>query len=217
MSNQPATYDRMRDIIRSRIKSLGISEREASRRAGFNLGYVGEFLKGDKSKEPAPARILKLAEALDISVAQLKGESPLGPILSAEPTSAELIPLYMGRVDLSRAWSQVPSVASAYLPVLPILVGVAGAYAVVVPNEYNSPRYFVGETVYMDPTAPVRPGDFVFLRNGTTGESTIGRVAELSDDNVSLIYLSAPEGRESTETVDMADVAAMHKIVGSVG
>ena len=53
----------------------------------------------------------------------------------------------------------------------PQLEGVEGAKAVYVRGRAMEPRYYAGEIVYLHPSRPPNPGDFVFL---------IGQGAELS-------------------------------------
>src|SRR5665213_826342 len=68
--------------IQARLRVLGISEREASRRAAFNLGYVNDLIQGKSKKGPQLPRLQKLAEALACDVEYLIGTQTV-PLLGS--------------------------------------------------------------------------------------------------------------------------------------
>jgi phage repressor protein C with HTH and peptisase S24 domain len=53
----------------------------------------------------------------------------------------------------------------------PALAGVRGAYAVFIVGDSMEPRYYAGEAVFVNPRAPIRPGDFVVAQIATDDES----------------------------------------------
>lgn len=56
--------------IRERLAALRLSQREASKAAGLNLGYIGDLASG-KSKTPSGYNLDRLAEVLQCSAAWL--------------------------------------------------------------------------------------------------------------------------------------------------
>lgn len=79
-------------------------------------------------------------------------------------TSALTIPVYGQAIggDDGQFVLNGNHVADVLAP--PALRGVRGAYGVYVAGESMEPRYFAGEVVYVDPTRPVRRGDFVVVQ-----------------------------------------------------
>jgi transcriptional regulator with XRE-family HTH domain len=175
--------------IRERLVALGISAREASRRAGFNVGYVGDLLEG-RSKAPNVERIIKLADALEMPAGELLDDSQV-ELASRAPAqkAADLMPLYTPRIDLNSTTALMPAEPSAFVPMLPALAGVVGAYAVRVWNDRCAPRYCVGETIYVSPDGAPSDGEWALMRldNGTAyihrfSTEGFGDSADIADD-----------------------------------
>jgi phage repressor protein C with HTH and peptisase S24 domain len=100
-----------------------------------------------------------------------------------------------------------------------MLEGVEGAYAVRVYGTSMEPRYFAGQTVWLNPHEPVRQGDDVVVQiltdeeNGR--ESYIKRFVSQSS-KVTRLYQYNPEEEEAHELEFETDkVFSVHKIVFS--
>lgn len=205
----------MKARIRLALGELGISAREASRRAGFNVGYVGDLLEG-RSKAPEADRIMRLAEALSIPTAELFDSAPsnVAPIPRPQPGTMiplpEMLPVHQVRFGISAPFAPIEPRPAKMIERLPALRYVSDAYAFIVPNDLNAPRYFPGETVFVSPAEAVRPGDFVFVRlaDDTGG---ISRVDRLDGAKVYLKSLSATKATGH----EIASISAMHKVVGA--
>lgn len=94
----------------------------------------------------------------------------VGPV---ELSSAHTIPVYgqaIGGED-GQFVLNGNHVADVLAP--PSLRGVRGAYGVYVAGESMEPRYFAGEVVYVDPTRPVRRGDFAVVQIIGDDEDTV--------------------------------------------
>lgn len=210
--NAVSRMDAMRKVVDNRLKSLGISAREASRRIpGANVGYVGDFLSG-RSKAPEADRVMALAQAIDLPVSALIGDEAGGVVatrvMQAPPLPAHTIPLYAARLALNRAVQAIDAVPNRSAPGIYVTEGVDGAFAVTVPNDQNAPRYMAGELVYVSPTATVRPGDFVFARFGIEGAG-IFRLDAIEDDSFVLSTIAEPESlRRPTGEVELFKVVA---------
>jgi hypothetical protein len=94
---------------------------------------------------------------------------------------------------------------------LPSLRTTVGAYAVAVFNDLNAPRYFLGETVYVSPVAPIRVGDFIFASDND-GRCSLGRLASVDSDSATWSLLANNE----SVTARLSDLKSFHKVVGSV-
>ena len=100
----------------------------------------------------------------------------------------------------------------------PMLEGVEGAYAVMVFGTSMEPRYFAGETVWVNPHLPVRSGDdviaqFVGDEEGLPADSYIKRFTSQSSKVLRLYQYNPDEGEEHDLEFDADTVFSIHKIV----
>jgi phage repressor protein C with HTH and peptisase S24 domain len=160
--------DAARSAIVSRVAQLGLSLSELSLTIGKNHAYFQQFIKrGVPNRLPEQVRG-RVAEILGIDERLLK--EPSSSTAEFVKTNVEQrgaahatawIPVYghaMGGKDgefILRA-NQVSEVLAP-----PGLANVPGAYAVYVTGESMEPRYFAGETVFVNPRLPISRGAFV--------------------------------------------------------
>ena len=100
----------------------------------------------------------------------------------------------------------------------PMLEGVEGAYAVMVYGTSMEPRYFAGETVWVNPHLPVRAGDDVIAQIVEEGEdqpvdSYIKRFESRSSRVLRLYQYNPDEGEDKELEFDADKVFSVHKIV----
>lgn len=209
-----------KERVRKRLKELRISEREASRRAGFHVGYVNDLLKGRYNTAEAD-RILALAATLEIpedDIFDSSGDSPSAPRAFAQPqrsVAIGMLPLYALSTASQAPWVQFPWKPAGFIPTISSLEFIEAAYAVTVFNDASAPRYLTGETIYVSPAAPVRSGDFSFIRQ-TNGTAAICRIKEVTDSHVIAQFVGLTGG-DSEKTVRLTDIETMHRIVASLG
>lgn len=215
--------ENLRDRLKGRLRELGISAREASRRAGFNVGYVGDIIDG-RSKNPDADRILKLAESLDMDAHDLLGNSgsawgePVRRGGDALPFGEErrgggrMIPLYGAPLPINRQFVPFNAEPVGRIPAPPMLLDVPEAFTALVPNNASAPRFFAGEIIYVNPSATAAPGNFVWVRrkDETVG---IGRLVDMGADSFTLEFLGL-EGADRTAEVAYDEVLAIKKIIG---
>lgn len=96
----------------------------------------------------------------------------------------------------------------------PNISGIAGAYAVTVAGDSMAPRYFDGETVFIDPTRRVRRGDFVVAQikhpdEGSAPLAYIKRFVRHNDNELVLEQYSPAKELKFAH----ADVVSVHFIV----
>lgn len=210
---------RLRKRISERLIEKRMSAREASRRAGFNVGYVGDIVEG-RSKAPETDKIIKIAEVLEIPTAELfepNGSHASDSSISNNqqiPYKKEnvLVPLIAVQEISDEIFLALSTEPVGMVDTIPALSMIHNAYAFTVPNNLNEPRYFAGETVYISPAAPPRPGDFVFLKckDGTAG---IAQLVRIKGSRITITVLNAPGGEKTRER---ASFESIHRIVGSM-
>lgn len=210
----PAT---LRERIKERLDTLNIYAREASRRAGFSLGYVGDILDG-RSKSPEMSRLIRLADVLECDVAYLIGTQDTPRTKATATTAAPaadagpMIPLRVADGMAVRPWFSLAEEPATYVPPLPMLTHISSAYAVTVPADFVAPRYLAGEVIFMNPALPPRVGDFVFVKKNDCS-AAIGRIETIDDKSLELGFLKP--GAKST-LVAFEDMKHCHRIVGAV-
>jgi phage repressor protein C with HTH and peptisase S24 domain len=159
--------DTARLTIVSRVAELGLSLSELSLKVGKNHAYFQQFIKrGVPNRLPEEVRG-RVSEILGIDEWVLKE-----PVTSSEflattkehrgvTRGAAWIPVYghaMGGKDgeFILSGNQVSEVLAP-----PNLSHVPDAYAVYVVGDSMEPRYFAGETVFVNPRLPISRGAFV--------------------------------------------------------
>lgn len=205
-TDTPANWlPRLRELIRQGLANKGISEREASRRAGVNVGYVGDILNG-RSKTATVDRILKLAETLEFDASEFAdGDSVIRA--SAPVPVADMLPVHRARLGARAAAFILEPKPAKMVERLPSLRFVPDAYACVVPNDLNAPRYLPGETIYVSPAETAKPGDFVLARLGNDG-AVIAQVERFDGGSVWLKTLSG-----EAVSHKLAKIEGLHKVV----
>ena len=100
----------------------------------------------------------------------------------------------------------------------PMLEGVEGAYAVLVYGTSMEPRFYAGETVWVNPHLPVRAGDDVIAQILEDGdehpvESYIKKFVSRSGKVLRLQQFNPDEGESKDLEFDTDKVFSVHKIV----
>jgi phage repressor protein C with HTH and peptisase S24 domain len=171
--------DTARSLIISRVAELGLSLSELSLRVGKNHAYFQQFIKrGVPARLPEEVRS-RVADILQIDeqrlrVLGLKSESSVpmpNARLGGGVTIATWIPVYGHAVggkdgEFILNGNKVTEVlAPASLSSIP------DAYAVYVVGDSMEPRYFAGETVFVNPRLPISKGAFVVAQIAAGPES----------------------------------------------
>lgn len=216
MANTAHHLDPLRNVIQKRLVDLGMSAREVSHRAGFNRGFLGDFLT-KRAKSSDIEGLTKIAAILGI-------EDPFGhpapsggkpeASMNHQPFEAQkkLVPLFSARTPTSSQFMPVPETPAGFVPAIPAFEHITGVYAFTVPNDSNDPRYLPGEVVYVSPVAAPRAGDFVFLRFAD-GRAGVTRLLEMADGRISVRSLNAPRA----QSFALDEVVTLHRIVAAIG
>lgn len=178
----------------------------ASIACGRNHGYFHQYLFQSKPRFlPEDVRI-KLAQYLGIGESRLREPELLVSADMPVSASAETRPRLMvyGRASDLEIDMTSP-VAEAERPAT--LAHVIDAFAAYVHDAALSPCLPVGSLVYVDPSKPLRPGDFVLVRRAATA-----RIAVFRGRHADGVILDFGGGRE--ESIGIGQLAAICKIVG---
>jgi len=173
--------------IAQRLQKLGLSERQASLKAGLSDSYLRNIREG-KSTAPRIDTLEKIAQILETTSSWLiSGEGPESQaenMMSSlaesevrpnqdlhEPANAVIsdafistnrrLPVYghaVGGID-----GEFPMNGTFLFDVLcpPQLSEISEAYAVIISGDSMYPRYEDGEIAFIDPTRRVKRGDYV--------------------------------------------------------
>jgi SOS-response transcriptional repressor LexA len=213
--------DTARLTIVSRVAELGLSLSELSLKAGKNHAYFQQFIKrGVPHRLPEEVRG-RVAEILGIEERILKEPVSSADFLrvSPEPRSvtrgSAWIPVYghaMGGKDgeFILSGNQVSEVLAP-----PNLSHVPDAYAVYVVGDSMEPRYFAGETVFINPRLPISRGAFVVaqISKGQDAEPR-AYVKRFVSQDLKRLRLEQYNPKKMLE-FPISTVVAVHRIVMS--
>lgn len=236
--------DTLPDRLRKRLTAIGISPRKASLDAGLSTRFLNNIFDG-KSVSPRSDSLAAIAKVLGTTeVWLMRGEGPeeiltsssIGPSANlASPTvrqpkpNASFPPRYarfpdegiplMGQTSAGANGRFVMNgQASQMVFCPPDLEGVEGAYAVRVHGYSMEPKFEAGDTVWMNPHAPVRKGDYVVVQvqdrdDGEELSSYIKQFISRGSGRLKLKQFNPEEGE--TEDLEFPDdlVFSVHKIV----
>ena len=213
--------DAGRSMIVSRVAELGLSLSELSLKVGKNHAYFQQFIKrGVPHRLPEEVRG-RVAEILGLDERLLKGPSTVQVrALTAElqiPTRgvAAWIPVYGHAVggkdgEFVLSGNQVSEVLAP-----PNLSHVRDAYAVYVVGDSMEPRYFAGETVFVNPRLPISRGSFVVAQISKDQEAEPrAYVKRFVSQDAKRLRLEQYNPKKMLEFA-MSAVVAIHRIVMS--
>jgi len=221
-------YMELKDRILVAREAAGLTQQELADATGKTRGAVAQWESG--KTRPRHNVLVAIAEATQRDIAWIEsgieaaeGAPKPKPNASFPPKYQEFpqgqsIPLLgqsaggpNGRFVLNGT-----EVGRVFCP--PMLEGVEGAYAVMVFGTSMEPRYFAGETVWVNPHLPVRSGDdviaqFVGDEEGLPADSYIKRFTSQSSKVLRLYQYNPDEGEEHDLEFDADTVFSVHKIV----
>lgn len=213
--------DTARSMIVSRVAELGLSLSELSLKVGKNHAYFQQFIKrGVPNRLPEGVRG-RVAEILGIDERILKEPS----------SSAESLKLSTEHRGLVRGTAWIPVYGNAMggkdgefilsgnqvseVPAPPNLLHVPDAYAVYVVGDSMEPRYFAGETVFVNPRLPISRGAFVVAQI-SKGQEAVPRayVKRFVSQDSKRLRLEQFNPKKVLE-FPISTIVALHRIVMS--
>src|SRR6266850_6821557 len=214
--------DAVRSTIVARVAELGLSLSELSLKVGKNHAYFQQFIKrGVPHRLPEDVRG-RAAEILGLDERVLK-DVPTGRYVAflrdalveppTPPRPVAWIPVYGQAVggkdgEFVLKGNQVSEVLAP-----PNLLHVPDAYAVYVVGDSMEPRYFAGETVFVNPRLPVRRGDFVVAQIAAEeGEPPHAYIKRFMAREARSLKLEQFNPRKALE-FPMSRVVSVHRII----
>ena len=220
--------DEVRQLVERKAKEKGKNLASLSRQIGKNHAYLQQFIKrGIPLYLDEDVREL-LAPLLDLEPNDLRpGRANTRGITRPIPATAR--PLSTGDPPKQEIDSTVPLLGQGSagrngrfpfngdrvtnVPAPSTLARVRGAYAIYVVGDSMEPRYEAGEKVFVDPSRPVLPGDYVVAQIAEAeGEAPSGYIKQFVgiDDKTLRLYQLNPRKKL---TFPSTKVVSVHKIV----
>jgi phage repressor protein C with HTH and peptisase S24 domain len=226
--------------IQERLEIVGLKESRASTAAGLSpdaIRNIRRQIEAENFNATVSLRTLTaLAPILGVSVNWLvDGDGEASPVRHGATTARpkpnasfppqfqsfaqdRLIPL-MGQIEAGPNGKFVMNgqkIADIFCP--PGLENVPNAYAVRVYGTSMEPRYKAGETVWLNPQAPVRSGDDVVvqLRPEVDGDEMASYIKEFRSRSSKVLRLwqhNPEEGEPKELEFENDDVFSVHKVV----
>ncbi len=167
----------MQNRIAQLAESQNLSGSELARRLDMHPHAMRRYLRNEtQPKSPLAA---KIAEMFGVSVEHVLG--------FGEDASIALgrIPLY-GTAEGGLGSDVSLAQAIDHIERPSLMRAAPSAYAVYVVGESMEPRYYAGEIAYVNPTRPVRKGDFVIVQmlDGDDRSAIIKRYISSNDKHV---------------------------------
>jgi len=181
--------------VRTALDKLRLTPTELARRIGVVPSTLNRYLNSPQASNFLSKRTIQaIASVADIDTPDfLFRNGRARAAASRTPLQAAPVPPFSsGEKDLpvlghARAGQGALFMdngqAQSYIERPWFLVGVSKAYAVYVNDESMEPVYRHGETLYIDPSRPVRRGDDVVVQLGSD-EAYIKRLVSITDDLV---------------------------------
>ncbi|MDY0008594.1 MAG: LexA family transcriptional regulator [Bdellovibrionales bacterium] len=218
-------HDKIRQILES---SPRLTQRGLAERMGLDPAAVNRMLYGRRSimAEEIPVIEDYLGEKLDLTetapiVLRRRGLSDIPQAdvappaqnqnFTMQPVSAQaahpVLPDSMTPVPVySTQGDETPIDWTARHPAQ---AGMRSAFALYVPDNRMTPRYFAGEIVYVHPhRPPAAPQDVVIAHS--TGHLQIARMVQADADSIEVEYMNPPQ----RETYQRSALSNVYAIVG---
>jgi transcriptional regulator with XRE-family HTH domain len=208
--------------LRSLMQQRGMNLTRLAERSGLAVSSISRYLSG--GQVPGAAALARLAEALEVSTAELTGSFG-APALSVkeqfllqlEQLKDVLLKEDFGAIRDASAGVSVPVYScvpgSRGCTELKRLLGPADvadpkAYAVRIRDHFNSPRLQPGDVAIFSPGVSWKSGDVCAVALADGGEH-IGRIGRRGKR----LVLSGIKSGSPSRTVSMDEVRTIHKLV----
>lgn len=223
--------DSLEERLRERLAAVfGGNESELARVVDTDQQNINNFVTG-KVKTSHLWR--EIATALEIPIDEMKRlmqERKTGRPSIEPKTNAQIIPLQPPHQPTNSLPKMMPVLGEAvggadgeyifngqvldWVPCIPSLINVPGAYAVFLDGESMVPRYYPREIAYVHPTKPVRHGDHVVVQTRARNEDDpprgfVKKFTGWKGSRLTLEQYNPPSPLE----FDKDDVVSVHLIV----
>ena len=203
---------------------MRISQQELANLSNVSQSQISKMEKGT-IVNPAYDKLMRIAEALGRSIDELVDRPDLSDVTTSfraynQPSSAAVfIPLHSERQPIEHSQPYTGGILLRGEPQMQIrkpsfLEYTADAYAVKVPGDNMQPRYFAGDTLFVDPTAELHVGDDVVVII-SFGSDLVGIFWECEEITETAITVSQLKDAKKI-IFSIQDLYGLHVVVGSV-
>lgn len=219
------------DHLRALREAKKLSRPALAQKAGIHPNTVQKL--ETEEREITWTWIEKLGPHLDVTPAQF--------FSSSRPAGAPAAVKQPGfRDEARRPYQAEPSALNLKIPIMgtaeggedgfehwngevvgfadrpPNMVGVVNAYAVYVVSDSMEPRYYAGETLFVNPARPVTPGSHVLvqlrpLHEGDTPRAVVKKLVRVSGSKITLEQYNP----RKTFELQRKDIVSIHRIMAS--
>jgi len=202
---------------------LRISQMELAKLSNVSQSQISKMEKGTIIS-PAHDKLVRIAEALGRPVSELVDQPDLGEVTTSfrafnQSTSAAVfIPLHSERQPMNNGFFHEGGIVlrggcQTQIRKPSFLDYSDDAYAVLVHGDPMQPRYYAGDTLFVDPTAAPRVGDDVAVMIQLEGQlvAVFRECVKLTEASITVLELKS--GKEAT--FQRSDIYGVHVVVGS--
>ena len=196
---------------------LRISQMELAKLSNVSQSQISKMEKGTIIS-PAHDKLVRIAEALGRPITELVDQPDLGEVTTSfrafnQSTSAAVyIPLHSERQPMNNGFFHEGGIVlrggcQTQIRKPSFLDYSDDAYAVLVP------RYYSGDTLFVDPTTAPRVGDDVAVMIQLEGQlvAVFRECVKLNETSITVLELKS--GKEAT--FQLSDIYGVHVVVGS--
>jgi phage repressor protein C with HTH and peptisase S24 domain len=223
----------LKTIVEKRLEELNLSPIEAATRAGLERTFLRDIIVGRKKSVRAD-KMGELAKALKLDPGALARNEMVPVDIVGQPTRPTPNASFPPRWQAFPADVRIPlrghiaagangrfilngqDIAHVFCP--PGLEGVEGAYAVQIEGTSGEPRFYHGETAWVNPHTKVRQGDDVIVQilgdeDDDEVSSYLKRFVSRSGDVLRLYQYNPGKGEQHELEFPADKVFSVHKVV----
>lgn len=212
--------------IRVRLHESGRTQRELAKALSVDASAISRLLDGRRQLK---AHEIPIVVEFFSSAATVTGNvaATPNPPVEAAPQTARARPGPSQARQRTTSTTEMPvygpltrgtddeyfleGIAGEYRPRPPQLSGVAGAFALFLPDDELAPRYRAGEVIYVHPSKPPLSGTYVVIRlRGPSKQVFIGEISEIALNSVEI-----RTARGRLRTIAKQDIGQIGRIVVS--
>jgi phage repressor protein C with HTH and peptisase S24 domain len=225
--------DKVRELIRSIVEERNLSMAALSTGGGKNRAYLQQFIERESPKRlPEDFRVY-LAGALEIEESRLRGTGRINPQMLTTPSppkkgasgprnsvtneaGAELLKVLGMAEGGPDGWNLWNGDVVQTINRPDNLIGVKGAYGVLVRGTSMSPRYDPNMIAHVHPWMEPAPGDYVVVQRKPLheGDPPLAVLKRLVRRTARIVVLASLSPAKEME-VPAGEVVSIHVVVGS--
>lgn len=204
-------------------RDMRISQMELAKLSNVSQSQISKMEKGTIAS-PAHDKLVRIAEALGRPITELVDKPDVSDVTTSfrafnqSTSGAVFIPLHSERQPMTSNFTHEGGIvlrggSQTQIRKPSFLDYSDDAYAVLSHSESMQPRYYAGDTLFVDPTAAPRVGDDVAVMIQLEGKliGIFRECVKLTEASITVVELNS--GKQST--FQRSDLFGVHVVVGS--